>query len=69
MPTYTTVGGKTQNVRVGDETYARQRRRRHAYHQHFLRNSHAAGKYSSRAAPGYWDIIGEGKPIDTDKYS
>ncbi|MBO1074834.1 E22 family MetX-like putative esterase [Roseomonas marmotae] len=35
----------------------------------FTGTSHAFGRYAAGEAPGYWnDIIGPGKPIDTDRY-
>lgn len=71
---FTTVGGQTlREVRVGYETYGRLNPAGDnvIFIPHmFLGTSHAAGKYRAEdPAPGYWDdIIGPGKPIDTDRY-
>jgi homoserine O-acetyltransferase/O-succinyltransferase len=74
MPSYTTVNGQTiRNVRVGYEAYGTPSADKDnviLVAHFFSGNSHAAGKYKSTdAAPGYWDnLIGAGKPIDTDKF-
>ena len=74
LPQYTTVGGKTiKNVRIGYESHGRLNAAgdNAIYIAHFLTgNSHAAGRYKADdKAAGYWDnVIGPGKPFDTDRY-
>jgi homoserine O-acetyltransferase/O-succinyltransferase len=74
MPSYTTVGGKTiRNLRVGYESYGTLNAdgsNAILICQFFSGNSHAAGRYSPEdKAPGYWDeVIGDGKPFDTQKF-
>ena len=74
LPQYTTVGGKTiKDVRIGYESHGRLNAAgdNAIYIAHFLTgNSHAAGRYKADdKVPGYWDdVIGPGKPFDTDRY-
>lgn len=74
LPLFNTVGGPVvRGVRLGFETYGHLNASADnaVLICHFLTGtSHAAGKYrDSDPQPGYWDsIIGEGKPIDTNKY-
>src|SRR5216117_1708065 len=73
LPQYTTVGGKPiKNVRVGYETYGKLNTAgdNAVFVPHFFSGtSHAAGRYKADdKAAGYWDAIGAGKAIDTDKY-
>ncbi len=74
MPLFNTVGGQViRSVRIGYESYGRLNAKADnaILICHFLTGtSHAAGKYqASDPQAGYWDsIIGNGKPIDTNKY-
>jgi len=74
IPLYNTVGGQViRQLRIGYESYGRLNASgdNAVLICHFLTGtSHAAGKYrSTDAQAGYWDsIIGNGKPIDTNKY-
>lgn len=74
LPSYATVGGKNiPYTRVGYETYGTLNAAKDnaILITHFYSgNSHAAGKYKADdKVPGYWDnIIGAGKPIDTNKF-
>jgi len=74
MPLFNTVGGQViRSVRIGYESYGRLNVKADnaILICHFLTGtSHAAGKYqASDPQAGYWDsIIGNGKPIDTNKY-
>lgn len=74
MPSYTTAGGETiKNVRIGWESYGTLNAAKDnviLITHFFSGTSHAAGRYKPQdKAPGYWDaIIGQGKPLDTDKY-
>ena len=71
---FRTAGGAViETVRFGYETYGRLNAAKDnaiLILPYFGGTGHAAGKFAaSDAAPGYWDnIIGAGKPIDTDKY-
>lgn len=71
---FQTVGKETiKNVKIGYETYGTLNADKSnviLICHFFSGNSHAAGKYSAEdSKAGYWDnVIGSGKPIDTDKY-
>jgi len=74
IASFTTVGGAViKDVRFGYETYGHLNAGKDnaiVILPYFLGSGHAAGKYAaSDEAAGYWDdIIGPGKPIDTDRY-
>lgn len=74
LDSYTTVGNETiKGVEIGYETYGtlnKDKSNAILVAHFFSGTSHAAGKYSTEdAKSGYWDnVIGSGKPIDTDKY-
>ncbi len=70
---FTTVGGETiRDVRIGWEAYGElnEARDNAILVTHFFSgNSNAAGRYEEDAAPGWWhEIIGPGKPVDTDRF-
>jgi homoserine O-acetyltransferase/O-succinyltransferase len=74
IASFTTVGGRViKDVRFGYETYGHLDAGKDnviVILPYFLGSGHAAGKYAvSDELAGYWDdIIGSGKPIDTDRY-
>jgi homoserine O-acetyltransferase/O-succinyltransferase len=70
---YTTVGGETiRGVRIGWEAYGElnEERDNAILITHFFSgNSNAAGRYEEGGTPGWWhEIIGPGKPVDTDRF-
>jgi homoserine O-acetyltransferase len=74
LPRFQTQSGRLiNNVRVGWESYGTlnaDKSNAILIAHFFSGTSHAAGKYAqSDLLPGYWDeLIGPGKPIDTDRY-
>jgi homoserine O-acetyltransferase len=70
---FQTFGGETiPELRLGWEAYGELNEARDnvILITHFYTgNSHAAGRYTEEGPRGYWDeIIGSGKPIDTDRF-
>jgi homoserine O-acetyltransferase len=74
MPSLTiSSGGVISPVRVGWESYGTlnaDKSNAILIAHYFSGTSHAAGKYAQDdILPGYWDdLIGPGKPVDTDRY-
>jgi homoserine O-acetyltransferase len=74
LSSFTTVGGDVlKDVRFGYETYGDLNAAKDnaiLILPYFSGTGHAAGKFAEAdKQPGYWDnIIGAGKPLDTDRF-
>src|SRR5687767_2480387 len=73
LPSYTFENGERLPVRIGFETYGElndDASNAILICHYFSGTSHAAGKYSEDdELSGWWDdIIGPGKPFDTNRY-